>query len=207
MTITTSRQRIITYLGQHKGSTALEISRALSVTSANVRYHLSILMGDGRVQCLGSRPEQGRGRPFQVFALSEAAVGNNLAGLVEVLFSIVRKDCPENELDVILKMIAERLIPTQPERQVGHITHRLTQVITLLNRYGYVARWEAHAQAPRVIFEHCPYAAVISKHPEMCRVDGMILNQHLDIEVEQNACLEQTSRGTSYCQFLVKPKK
>ncbi len=206
MTSTTARQRILAYLGQHTGSTALEISRALRVTSANVRYHLSILVGDGRVQCLGSRPEQGRGRPVQIFALSEAAVGNNLAGLVEVLFSIVRRDFPGNDLDVILKMIAERLIPAQPERPVGHITHRLTQVITLLNRYGYVARWEAHAQAPRVIFEHCPYAAVISKNPEMCRVDAMILSQHLDIQVEQNACLEKTSRGTSYCQFLIKPK-
>ena len=84
-----------------------------------------------------------------------------------------------------------------------HITRRLAAVIEFLNRLGYAARWEAHAAAPRIIFEHCPYALLVAKHPELCRMDAFLLMQRLDRQVEQTACLERNARGTLFCQFVV----
>jgi predicted ArsR family transcriptional regulator len=204
MTKFTSRQRILVYLGQHHGASALEISRALLVTAANTRYHLSILVSDGRVQVLGFRSEQGRGRPVQIYGLGEAALGDNLADLVDALFSLVWGSVPATDRDPLLLTLANRLVPITTDEANTHITRRLAQTIARLNHSGYAARWEAHAAAPRIIFEHCPYAAVIARHPELCRMDKFILGQHLGGNVEQNARLEKTVRGTLYCQFVVR---
>ncbi len=208
MTNITSRHRILSYLSQHNGASAAEISRSLRVTEANIRYHLSILVSDGRVQVLGLRPERGRGRPVQVFGLGEAAMGDNLAGLVDVLFVQIFANVTSAEPDSVLQSLAARLVPTQAGDAIAdrHITRRLAQLIAQLNRFGYAARWEAHAAAPRVIFEHCPYAAVLAKHPELCRMDGFILMQNLGGQVEQNARLEKNARGTLFCQFVLKAK-
>jgi predicted ArsR family transcriptional regulator len=204
MTTFTSRQTILVYLGQHKGASALEISRALRVTPANIRYHLSILVADGRAQVLGLRYEHGRGRPLQVYGLSEAALGDNLAGLVGALFSQVLENCTGAELDAVLQRIASSLVPVQVGQADGQLTRRLAQLIAQLNRSGYAARWEAHAAAPRIIFERCPYAAVIAKYPQLCRIDGLILQQRLGSQVEQTACLEKNARGTLFCQFVIR---
>lgn len=199
----TSRQRILNYLGQHNGASATEISRALRVTAANIRYHLSILVLDGRVQALGFRPEQGRGRPLRVYGLGEAALGANLTGLVEALFAYVLENATSANLDSVLQALAARLVPAQAGEVDGHIARRLVQTVAHLNQYGYAARWEAHAAAPHITFEHCPYAAVIAKHPELCSMDGFILKQRLGAQVEQTACLEKNSRGTLFCQFVL----
>jgi predicted ArsR family transcriptional regulator len=42
---------------------------------------------------------------------------------------------------------------------------------------NYHPRWEAGPQGPRLIFAHCPYAAIIQKHPELCRMDQHLLEK------------------------------
>jgi len=203
MTNSSSRQRILSYLGQHNGASALEISRALRVTAANARYHLGILEADGRVQQLGLRPDLGPGRPVQIYGLGEAALGDNLAGLVDALFAQLSENRSAADLDTLMQALAERSMPLKPGEANGHITRRLAQTLTQLNLSGYAARWEAHAAAPRIIFERCPYAAVIAKHPELCQMDRFILEQHLGGEIEQTARLEKNARGTLFCQFVL----
>src|SRR5687768_10238274 len=84
MTSPNARQRILAYLQAHPGVSAGEIGRALRVTPANIRHHLSILVSDGRAKVLGERRPagsagQGRGRPVQVYGLGDMAAGDNLS--------------------------------------------------------------------------------------------------------------------------------
>ena len=201
MTKSPARQRILTYLTQHHGASALEISRALDVTAANIRHHLSILVADGRAQVLGSRLEQGRGRPVQVYGIGESAQGDNLAGLAGALLSRLMENALPEERENLLADLAGRLAPQSGAQANLHITRRLAQIIARLNRFGYAARWEAHAIAPRIIFDHCPYAALIQEHPEICQMDAHILRQGLGSRVEQTARLEKNARGITFCQF------
>lgn len=210
MTVQTSRQRILAYLRLHNGVSTAEISRALRVTSANIRHHLAILVSDGRVQVLGARQGDGRGRRAQIFGLSDAAVGNNLAWLAD---SVLRKwldVLPPESTEAALVTLANqvyadcescRAMPNSP----AAFSRRITHLMEHLNRIGYLARWEVHSAGPIIIFEHCPYAEIVAAHPELCRMDGLLLARKLGVGVEQTARLEKTSRGTSYCQFLIKP--
>ena len=201
MTKSPARQRILAYLAQHNGASALEISRALDVTAANIRHHLSILVADGRAQMLGSRPEQARGRPVQVYGLGESAQGDNLAALAGGLLAEIFKNASTDERENLLQALASRLAPHPAGDANLHITRRLAQIIARLNRSGYAARWEAHAIAPRIIFDHCPYAVLIQEHPEICQIDRNILRLGLGGHVEQTARLEKNARGTTFCQF------
>jgi predicted ArsR family transcriptional regulator len=42
---------------------------------------------------------------------------------------------------------------------------------------NYHARWEAGAEGPRILFGHCPYAAIVGKHPELCEMDVSLVSQ------------------------------
>lgn len=202
MTKYTARQRISGYLSQHNGASAEEISLGLGLGAADIRHHLSILVEDGRVKVLGSRPETGRGRPVRIYGLGEAASRDNLPGLVDVLLRRSLEKAGEDQKEQILEEIAIRLVPID-NYPAGHVTRRLAQTVAQLNQLGYASRWEAHAAAPRILFDHCPYAKVIDKHPELCQLDRVILEKQLGGQVEQTAKLEKNARGTVFCQFVI----
>ena len=203
MTKQTSRQRILAYLRDHNGVSAAETGRALRVTAANIRHHLSILVSDGRVQIIGARPGNSRGRPVQMYGLSDVAVGDNLAGLADALLSEILENVSAPVLDALLRSLAARLAFAQSGETMGHITRRLALTIEQLNRLGYASRWEAHAAGPRIIFEHCPYAAVIGRHPELCQMDAFLLADFLKAEATQVSKLESNARGLPFCMFIV----
>jgi predicted ArsR family transcriptional regulator len=203
MTKQTSRQRILAYLRDHNGVSADEMSRALRVTASNIRHHLSILVSDGRVKNIGARPGNSRGRPVQIYGLSDAAVGDNLAGLADALLSEMLNNVSPPELEELLKALAARLAAIKTGETPGYITRRLALTIEQLNRLGYASRWEAHASGPRVIFEHCPYAVVIGHHPELCQMDAFLLVDLLKTGVTQLSKLELNTRGLPFCMFVV----
>jgi len=203
MTTPTSRQRILAYLRDHNGVSAAEISRVLRVTTANVRHHLAHLVTDGRVKVVAERLGNGKGRPVRLFGLGDAAVGDNLAGLADVLLLEVLGNAPAPAQESVLRSLAARLAAAQSVEATGHITRRLALTIERLNRLGYVSRWEAHAAGPRIIFEHCPYAALIGSHPELCRTDTFFLSNLLTAEVTQVSKLELNARGLPFCLFVV----
>jgi predicted ArsR family transcriptional regulator len=201
MTNITSRQRILAYLRQHHGVSAAEISLALGVTPANARHHLSILESDGRVKPLGLRAGLGSGRPVKVFGLGDAISGDNIDGLAQALLQQLFTSCPVNARDELMQALAGRILPEADSS--APITRKLALTIEKLNRLGYASRWEAHAAAPRIIFESCPYAGLVQKYPELCRMDRSILQHQLGVDVVQTACLEKTARGTLQCQFAI----
>jgi predicted ArsR family transcriptional regulator len=71
-------------------------------------------------------------------------------------------------------------------------------VLEKLNASHYMARWEAGAEGPRVILGMCPYAALIEKHPELCRMDTAMLSAYLGQDVKQRTKLSPV------CVFVMK---
>jgi len=201
-----ARQRILNYLQNHHGVTAAEIGRALRVTPANIRHHLSILATDGRAKIVGERRPSGpgRGRPVQMYGLGDTASGDNLSGLAEAALTQWLATLPPDRRDSALGALAAHLADVPAGGRPGPITGRLARAVTRLNALSYRARWEAHAQGPRVIFEQCPYAAILDKHPELCRMDGLLLKELLGAETAQTARLELNARGLPFCMFLLK---
>ena len=138
----------------------------------------------------------GRGRPEKVYQLGHTYVGDNLSVLVDVLLTEANGKV---EMEALGKRIAGETDSTnQP------LMRRLSSTIERLNEMHYQARWEAGAGGPRIVLGHCPYAAVIKNHPELCQMDAALLVILLSGEVSQTAKLETGAGGLPYCAFIFK---
>ena len=190
---TTTRQKILDYLKRNKSVSSREIARALQMTPANARHHLSVLAADGRVEVINRR-QVGRGRPEKVYQLGHTFVGDNLSVLADVLLT---EADGKVEMEALGKRIAgEGNLSEQP------LMRRLASTIKRLNEMHYQSRWEAGAGGPRVVLGHCPYAAVIENHPELCLMDAALLAKLLGGEISQTAKLETGAGGLPYCAFV-----
>ncbi len=197
-----TRQRIMEYLEAHHRASAVELSRVLNMTAANVRHHLAELESEGKVESVGELRAKGRGRPTLLYMATRQAQPHSLDVLSSHLLDELGEARPA-EQEKRLGDLAARLRANTGDKG-GSISVRLGNAVKRLNELRYRARWEAHASGPRVILGQCPYAAIIDQHPELCRMDALMLNGMLGSEVEQTAKLERSPHGPPHCIFLVK---
>lgn len=165
----TARQKVLSYLTKNRTASAREIARALKMSAATVRHHLRVMTADGRLEMSFARGREGRGRPEKVFSLPSSALGNNLSALSDAVLT-------EAGTAVQMNAVAKRLagnanFADQP------MAKRLSLTVEKMSSMNYHARWEAGPQGPRLIFGHCPYAAILEKHPELCRMDEALLHE------------------------------
>ena len=188
----TSRQKILAHLRKVRSASAREIARALKLSAPNVRHHLSVLCSDGRVEMTSIHNREGRGRPEKVYSLSQAALGDNLSALTEALLGAAG---PKLNVEAVARhLLDESLFSGQS------MNKRLTVLIGKLNEMNYQAHWEAGAGGPRVLFGRCPYARVIDGHPEICKMDAVLLKSALARDVSSMTKNEPPVKGT--CPFI-----
>ncbi|MCE9647701.1 MAG: ArsR family transcriptional regulator [Chloroflexi bacterium] len=190
----TARQKVLSYLTKSRPSSAREIARALKMSAPNVRHHLSVLCSDGRVELTAVNSREGRGRPEKMYSLSQAALGDNLSVLADAL---LMEAGPDWDVTPAAKHILA------PDQFVSlPITKRLALLVEKLDEMHYQARWEAAADGPRVTFGRCPYTKVIDGHPELCKMDTVMLGLSLGRPMTRSQKNETGARGT--CPFLFK---
>jgi len=177
MSVTTVRQKLVSYLYKARTASVHEISRSLKMSPATVRYHLRLLVADGRLEMMSTRGREGRGRPEKVYSIPQAALGDNLSALSDALLMEVGSTV---RVETLAKRLAgESDFAGQP------IAKRLSLVVEKINQMNYHARWEAGPEGPRIIFGHCPYVTIIAKHPELCRMDEALLKKLMGQSAEQ----------------------
>lgn len=202
----TSRQRLYAFIEQHGPVSIQEISRAMHMTAANARHHLNILLEQGVVEVVGERAQGGKGRPSLLYALASQAQENNLDRLAGAGLEILAEQMPENYLEALARRLDESANGPLTVSG-GSLTQRLVGAVQRLNRMNYRARWEAHSQAPRLILGHCPYAALLASHPEMCQMDARLLGRLVGGQAEPRAIRARDTRGLLYCLFAILPDK
>lgn len=186
-----TRQRIVDYLEQRGSASARQLAQAFGMTAANIRRHLGILAGEGRIQILGTRAPGGRGRPEALYALAAQA---NLEPLTRAL---LRNHGPRQ-----MKALAKTFLGDLPATS-GPATKRLVTAVQHLAPLGYKPHWEARPQGPQIVLGRCPYINIITDHPQLCQMDAHLLEQLLGAGVEQAAKLARGPQGTPRCVFRV----
>jgi DeoR family suf operon transcriptional repressor len=216
----TSRQRVLEYIRSRKVIGVAELSRVLKMTPSNARHHLSILQEQGLVQVVGLTAPEGKGRPAQLFSLTEQVQSHNLdrlasAALSELLAGLDPQGVEQVVVRLALRLSSDALVSDPKsgespavERPAAHpagrsLTQSIYHAVRRLNELHYQARWEAHAQAPRLSMGHCPYAAILADHPELCRMDARLLELMLDRKATQAARLAPDPQGGTFCLFML----
>ncbi len=186
-------RRILDYLEQHGPATTVELARHLGRTRQNIQHHLGNLQTEGWVVATGQRPPAGRGRPATVYRLHPARLRHNLDGLCRALLDLLLAGQDEAQAEALLDALAQRL-SQQSEPPGGNLTQRLYHAIRRLNDLGYQARWEAHADAPRVVLARCPYLTLAEEEPILCRMDALLIQRLTAMPVMQTARRETDGR-------------
>jgi len=172
----------------------------MGMTGANIRHHLEVLESNDLLEVIGQRKE-GRGRPMLLYGLAGRLIGDGLEKLAGTLLDVW--------LGAETEKMRERAILSVAERLVGKmdfnipVMKRLVNTVERLNELNYQARWEASAVGPRLILGHCPYAAIVSIHPELCQLDKNILQTSLGSPMELTSKLQLGDKGLPFCVFLM----
>ena len=196
-----ARLKVLAYLNKTRTASAREISRALKMPSANVRYHLRVLASDGRLELASVQGRGGKGRPEKVYSLPRAALGNNLSTLADALLTKAGTTLAlSGDEGVRMEALAQH-VAGETNFAGQPVAKRLNLTVEKLNEMNYHARWEAGPAGPRIIFGHCPYAAIIEKHPELCRMDEYVLHELMGQSAEQIFKIGRD--GSSVCIFVV----
>jgi predicted ArsR family transcriptional regulator len=197
-----SRQTILDLLDNKRTATPLEIAQALHMTTANVRHHLAILEAEGVVEAIGEQTAGKRGRPARLFTLTSLTRQHNLDELANALLDELLDQKSPADQQVLIRQIARIL--ADPGKSSGKTSQRFFRAINRLNEMHYNAHWEAHAQAPFLIFRHCPYARILPTHPILCQMDAYLIQELLDEPAHLVERLATDNLGAIYCKFVIK---
>jgi predicted ArsR family transcriptional regulator len=194
----TTRFRILEHIRKYQSATVRELSRTMGLTGANIRHHLAYLEKDGLIDVVSLRQE-GRGRPMQVYGLSLRVLGDGMDHLAGALLSVWLNRTKAEDMEAGLRSIAEGLAGSSDVK--APMVQRLARAVERLNELRYQARWEAGPVGAHVILGHCPYAALITAYPELCRMDAILLEMRLCLSVTQIAKLQLNDKGLPFCAF------
>ena len=196
----TTRSRILEYFRKNQTATVSELSHLMGMTGANIRHHLEVLESNEILDIIGQRKE-GRGRPMLLYGLSQRMIGDGLEKLAGTLLDVWLGAETEKRREEALLSVAERLVGRM-DLNIP-VMKRLVNTVERLNELNYQARWEASAVGPRLILGHCPYAAIVSAHPELCQLDKKILQTNLGSPMELTTKLQLGDKGLPFCVFLM----
>jgi predicted ArsR family transcriptional regulator len=194
-----TRQRLLDILENRPGATAADLSRALRVTQADIRHHLANMVQEGLIVTTGQQRSGRRGRPARRFSLAASVYKDNFDLLSRALLIASLESLTPEEQTAFLEQVANQLVSGVSLK--GPLSQRLVQVVNHLNALGYQSRWEAHAKAPRILFERCPFAVLRPFHPVLCQLDVKqleILSSAPITTIESSAHLDD-----GFCLFLV----
>jgi predicted ArsR family transcriptional regulator len=197
----TTRYRLIEYMKAKKTASTVELAHVLKITASDARYHLASLENEGVVVVVDTRM-QGRGRPTQIYMLSKELNRHNLDGLTRAILDVWLPSLQEDKRNADLLKIGMYMI-TGINKPEGNLTQRLTSAIRYLNNKNYVARWEAHINAPRILITHCPYALVAPKHPEICQIDGFLIGEIIGQAVSRISSVVEKNPSQVQCIFCL----
>ena len=193
-----THELILEYMQSNLSASVAELSQSLHLTRADIRYHLNLLLAQQIIEKFASPVPAKKGRPSFLFRLALKSQQNNFADLADVLLSIY-PDSKNGILDPLVQHFVTA-IPTAKQR-----TNQLNRLVAFLNEHGYHARWEAYSTGPRILFRNCPYAAILAKHPELCRMDAAVISAYLKLPFQQTARIDMEYAKIPACIFLTNP--
>lgn len=200
-------KQILDYLARHVQASSRELSHDLGITKSGVRYHLAILARQGSIEVVpsGEIRQDSPGRPRRYFRLKEDGRSNHLSELISILMNQFE---PEQAVSrqAFYNALAQAMLPKS--QQVASLNaHHLNLLIDFLNERHYSARWEAHRNGPRIVFQTCPYARIWPDHPSICILDRRIIALWTGADVQQTANMNETREAGNLCIFEVETRR
>lgn len=200
----TVRRRITEILKESGTATVAQLADMLGMAQVSVRHHLDILVGEDLVELVGVRRHNGAGRPSQIYALTPSAARlfpQRHQALANNILAEMKASLPSAEVRSILERVAIRNAQEAPLPEADQpLAERLDRVAEFLTERGYSARWEIESGRYELHACNCPYAGVADHHPELCTMDGAMIQELLPGSIREHT---RIANGAPRCSYII----
>ncbi len=196
-----TRQHILNYLKEHGQATVDELTAVLGLTSVTVRHHLDILRSEGLVSAPVAQHRTTRGRPHHVFALTPQAASHFPKNYAELTRTLIDEIKAQATINVVFEGVARRMTADLPTPNPAEpLETRLDRAVVFLNARGYGAHWEHTPEGYLLHTHNCPYATVVTHHPELCGLDTALMHNLLGVPLRP---VQHIVAGAHRCSYLI----
>ncbi len=195
-----TRSRVARSILKHGPSTANELAKRLSLTPAAVRRHLTVLASLGQVTGRQQRVygQRGRGRPAQVFALTDAGRAEFYQAydrLAIHALEYLQQVGGDAAVDAFANQVADQ-VAARFETIAGEYDTPTEALVEALTAEGFVASLQPVASGVQLCQYHCPVAHVAAEFPQLCEAETRTFALLLDSHVQRLATI---AHGDGVC--------
>jgi len=199
-----TRLAIIRLLKEWGKGTANQLSKALGISRVAAHQHLDWLKEVGLVEARVER--KGRGRPTEVFTLTESAQERFFPRRYDLLAITVLDEVASEFGDEVLvrlfRRYRERMIKQADLK--GSLRERVKALANFLAEEGYLAQWEETEDGFILSLPNCPIVQVAKRFQHACTSEVEMLREVLEAPVTREC---HQIAGDNYCRyFIAKPK-
>jgi predicted ArsR family transcriptional regulator len=197
-------EKILEYLQDHPPASSTEISNALLLTKADIRYHLKNMLKVGIVSRRTKRLELGAGRPAYLYSTSTVDPNSGYTLLAGICANVLLNE-PANGLKGQHDIANGLAYGFHDHTSIG--SQRLGMVVQYFTKLGYQSIWEARSDHPVIYFRNCPYLDLAVKQPDLCMVDLVLVEKLTGWKCEQTRRIRDDVSQISTCRFsLLNPQ-
>ena len=187
--------------------TLKELALALTITTEGARFQLQKLSGEGLVK--SERKSQGRGRPQQIWSLTEkghAKFPNAHAGITIKLIEKIKETLGEKALDAIIFATGDDNILKYNAaiNRDASLEEKLNELASIRTEEGYMAHISKEEDGYLLVENHCPICDAAKSCQGFCKSELRTFQNVLGDQV----AIERTSHiltGAKRCANKITP--
>lgn len=205
LNLSPTRLAIIRLLKECGKGTATQLGKALGISRVAAHQHLDWLKEQGLVQVKVER--KGRGRPAEVFSLTELAQEQFFPRSYDLLAFTALDEVASELGDKFLLRIFRRYREKLSERLgrvKGGLKERVQALADVFTDEGYLAHFEETEDGFVLSFVNCPIAQIARRFQEACLSEEEILTKVLGIPVTSKC---RQADGSTYCHYFIAKQK
>jgi hypothetical protein len=167
-----TRDRLLDHLRRFGPSRVVDLSTALDLTPADIRYQLKALISAGLVQPDNQEPALARGRPASRFELISGISVESAFFLLELFADQITTELPDLSTDEISSMIWKRI---RKKLELSSSPYgKVIQILMFLDSMGVKTSWEAAKSGPNIIVIQNPYQTRINPRKFQVLADSIV---------------------------------
>lgn len=196
-----TRGRIVAQLRERGSASAADLATEFGLSPNAIRQQLVLLERDGLVEERSVR--RGPTKPTIEFSLTLEAdklFPHHYDKMLSAVLREVREQHGDVGVGAVFSGIARRATDAAKERLTAELPEaRVAQLTEVLREKGVRADYSLIEGGFELHEHNCPYADVVSEHPEVCSV----IHQVIDETIGEHRQTESLATGGKVCRFTI----
>ncbi len=200
-----TRERVVDIILHEGPQTASELAKALDLTPAAVRRHLGALLDSGVLESQDQkvRGHRGRGRPAQVFCLTEQGRSQFYQAYDQLAIDalgIIAEAFGDEAIDQLAEKRLHRVEEIYRRRRAEGEDDPIQALADALTEAGFATTVQPAVRGDQLCQHHCPVALVAEKFPQICEAENKVISRLLGSHVQRLATI---AHGDGMCTLHI----